>query len=101
MAARRPSLTEFVVAKESPALPLADAMPEPSVVALELVGSRRRRRREKGIAVDGRIGQTLRLQPEAWEALRVLAARERLSAHDLIVEGLNKVFRSRSLPEIA
>lgn len=52
-------------------------------------------------ADDGRIGTTLRLTPEAWRQLKVLAADERKSSHELIVEGLNWLFQKRGLPPIA
>jgi hypothetical protein len=58
-------------------------------------------RSRRGRTADGRIGQTLRLSPDAWEQLKVLAARERVNAHDLLVEGVNLLFRERGLPMIA
>lgn len=62
---------------------------------------RRLGRAGRGSSRDGRIGQTLRLSPEAWKQLKVLAAKERVNAHDLLIEGTNLLFRERGLPEVA
>lgn len=111
--APRPKLTDFVLPsaeKEPPAAaPLIVPGGPPPAAERDVVVpmqapppvKSRRRKMVRGVAGDGRIGQTLRLSPEAWEQLRVIAARERLSAHDLQIEGINAVFRRRGLPEIA
>ncbi len=66
-------------------------------------GPQRRRgaRHLRGTTADGRIGQTLRLDPGAWEQLKVLAAKERKNAHDLLVEAVNMLFTHRGFPPIA
>jgi hypothetical protein len=55
----------------------------------------------RGTKADGRIGQTLRLDPGAWEQLKVLAAKERKNAHDLLVEAVNMLFTHRGFPPLA
>jgi hypothetical protein len=55
----------------------------------------------RGTTTDGRIGQTLRLDPDAWEQLRILAAKERKNAHDLLVEAVNMLFTQRGFPPLA
>lgn len=81
---------------EQPALPLSDPAPK---------SKRQRRgdstRHRRGIAADGRIGQTLRLHPEAWEQLKILTAKERVNAHDLLVEAVNDLFVKHGYPPIA
>ncbi|MBB3900497.1 ribbon-helix-helix domain-containing protein [Roseococcus suduntuyensis] len=82
--------------EEQPALPLPDPAPK---------SKRQRRgdntRHRRGIASDGRIGQTLRLHPEAWEQLKILTAKERVNAHDLLVEAVNDLFVKHGYPPIA
>lgn len=56
-----------------------------------------------------RKGQTLRLSPAAWMALKILAldlSRARTdgkvtSVHDLLIEGVNDVFAKHGKPRIA
>lgn len=62
---------------------------------------RRGSRAQRGIGADGRIGQTLRLNPSAWEQLKVLAAKERKNAHALLVEAVNMLFTERGVPPLA
>ncbi len=45
----------------------------------------------------GRKGMTLRLGPETWKQLKMLAVEENKTSHDLILEGLNLVFANRGL----
>lgn len=52
-------------------------------------------------AADERKGQTLRLKPEAWRQLKILAMDEGKTSHDLVLEGINLLFQSRQLPPIA
>ena len=53
------------------------------------------------------VGQTLRLTPDAWRQLKFLCVdqsietRRRVTAHDLIREGLNLLFKSHGKPPIA
>lgn len=46
-------------------------------------------------------GQTLRLTIDAWKQLKILAAQEETTAHDLLLEAVNLLFEKRSLPPIA
>ena len=92
------------MSKQSKPAPLAD-QPQP---ALDLpdppppVPKRRSGSRIlRGTTTDGRIGQTLRLDPDAWEQLRILAAKERKNAHDLLVEAVNMLFTHRGFPPLA
>lgn len=57
-------------------------------------------RRPANKAADGRRGQTLRLDPEAWKQLKKLAVDEESTSHALIIEALNLLFRDRGLPPI-
>lgn len=77
-----------------PALDLPDP---PPLRPTRVRGSRALR----GTTADGRIGQTLRLDPAAWEQLKVLAAKERKNAHDLLVEAVNMLFTHRGFPPLA
>ena len=52
-------------------------------------------------AGDGRKGQTLRLTMEAWRQLKHMAADEDRSSHDLMLEGMNMLFKDRGKPPIA
>jgi hypothetical protein len=46
-------------------------------------------------------GQTLRLNIPAWEQLKILSAKERKTAHDLLLEAVNLLFKERGLPPLA
>jgi hypothetical protein len=48
-----------------------------------------------------RRGQTLRLTVAAWKQLKRLAIDEEKTSHDLLIEALNDLFRSRRLPPTA
>jgi hypothetical protein len=89
MAAKRAIMTathlDSMKAKK-PDIALAQAAPEPATAAR---------------AVDDRKGQTLRLRPDAWKQLKVLAMDEGKTSHDLALEGINLVFEKRGLPPIA
>jgi hypothetical protein len=51
-------------------------------------------------AADGRRGQTLRLDIDAWKQLKKLAVDEETTSHTLLIEALNMLFRDRGLPPI-
>lgn len=46
-------------------------------------------------------GQTLRLSPEAWHQLKLLALDKRSTSHALLIEAVNDLFRKNSKPPIA
>lgn len=89
-----------MTAKRKPApepAPMQVAVPvEPQKAQM---GSNTRHRR--GTAKDGRIGQTLRLNPDAWEQLKVMAIKQRVNTHDLMVDAINDLFEKYDLPRIA
>ena len=49
----------------------------------------------------GRRGQTLRLEPEAWRQLKMLAIAEGKTSHDLLIEAVNLLFDHYNWPTIA
>jgi hypothetical protein len=83
--AKRASLTDFT-AKKTPAAtaPPAAAPSAPSST--------------KG---DGRKGQTLRLSPDAWKALKMMAVEEGVTVHTILIAAVNAEFKKRGKPEIA
>jgi len=48
-----------------------------------------------------RRGQTLRLDPEAWKQLKMLAIAEGKTSHDLLIEAVNLLFDHYNRPTIA
>jgi len=48
-----------------------------------------------------RRGQTLRLEPEAWRQLKMLAIAEGKTSHDLLIEAVNLLFDHYNRPTIA
>lgn len=48
-----------------------------------------------------RKGQTLRLDEGAWKQLKHLATDKGVSAHDLLIEAVNDLFRKYGKPPIA
>ena len=48
-----------------------------------------------------RRGQTLRLEPEAWRQLKMLAIDEGKTSHDLLIEAVNLLFDHYNRPTIA
>jgi hypothetical protein len=50
---------------------------------------------------DARRGQTLRLEPEAWQQLKMLAIAEGKTSHDLLIEAVNLLFDHYNRPTIA
>lgn len=53
------------------------------------------------VSDDKRRGQTLRLTVDAWKQLKMLAVNEEKTAHELLLEGVNLLFRDRGLPPVA
>ena len=49
----------------------------------------------------GRRGQTLRLEPEAWKQLKLLAIDQGKTSHDLLIEAVNLLFDHYNRPTIA
>lgn len=48
-----------------------------------------------------RKGQTIRLSVDAWRQLKTLAMERECHAHDLLIEGVNMVFKKYNLPPVA
>ena len=48
-----------------------------------------------------RRGQTLRLKPAAWTQLKILAAEQGQTSHDLLIEAVNLLFDHYGKPTIA
>jgi hypothetical protein len=48
-----------------------------------------------------RRGQTLRLEPEAWRQLKMLALDQGRTSHDLLIEAVNLLFDHYNRPTIA
>jgi hypothetical protein len=46
-------------------------------------------------------GQTLRLTPEAWRQLKILAVERATPSHSLLIEAVNDLFRKHGKPPIA
>ena len=88
--ARRPALT---LASMTP----ARGTPAPSAGEGSAAPEQRRE------AAPGRVrrGQTLRLEPEAWRQLKLLAIDEGKTSHDLLVEAVNLLFDHYNRPTIA
>ncbi len=55
----------------------------------------------ENMAADPRRGQTLRLTIPAWQALKRLAIDEQKTSHELLLEAVNLLFKSRGLPPVA
>ncbi len=60
---------------------------------------------ESGKGADGsgrtRRGQTLRLEPEAWRQLKLLAIEQGATSHDLLIQAVNMLFAHYDKPTIA
>lgn len=80
MAEKRASLATFTTAKGNKATPPAPIDPE---------------------ATPARRGQTLRLAPEAWRELKILAIDQGKPVHALLIEAINDVLRKHGRPAIA
>ena len=50
---------------------------------------------------DKRRGQTLRLMPEAWRVLKILAIERGVPSHTLLIEAVNDLFLKAGKPPIA
>jgi hypothetical protein len=50
---------------------------------------------------EARRGQTLRLKPTAWTQLKILAAEQGKTSHDLLIEAVNLLFDQYGKPTIA
>lgn len=50
---------------------------------------------------DQRKGQTLRLSPEAWKQLKLIALERETTAHALLIEAVNDLFRKHGKKPIA
>jgi hypothetical protein len=48
-----------------------------------------------------RRGQTLRLKAAAWTQLKILAAEQQKTAHELLIEAVNLLFQHYGKPTIA
>ena len=48
-----------------------------------------------------RRGQTLRLKATAWTQLKILAAEQQKTAHELLIEAVNLLFQHYGKPTIA
>jgi hypothetical protein len=48
-----------------------------------------------------RRGQTLRLKPAAWTQLKILAAEQGRTSHELLIEAVNLLFDQYGKPTIA
>ena len=48
-----------------------------------------------------RRGQTLRLEPEAWRQLKMLAIEQGTTSHDLLIQAVNLLFDHYNRPTIA
>ena len=46
-------------------------------------------------------GQTLRLSPEAWKQLKLLAVEHATTSHALLIEAVNALFQKNGKPPIA
>ena len=55
----------------------------------------------KSAAGRTRRGQTLRLEPEAWAQLKMLAIAEGKTSHELLIEAVNMLFDHYNRPTIA
>jgi hypothetical protein len=50
---------------------------------------------------EARRGQTLRLKPAAWTQLKILAAEQGRTSHELLIEAVNLLFDQYGKPTIA
>lgn len=50
---------------------------------------------------DQRKGQTLRLSSEAWKQLKLIALEREITAHALLIEAVNDLFRKHGKKPIA
>ena len=69
--------------------------------ATESAGHRAPAKAPENQASDPRRGQTLRLNVPAWQALKRLAIDEQKTSHELLLEAVNLLFKSKKMPPIA
>jgi hypothetical protein len=55
----------------------------------------------KQIKTQDKKGMTLRLSPDAWKQLKIMAVDEGCVAHDLLIEALNDLFVKKGKKPIA
>ena len=55
---------------------------------------------EPAAKANDRRGQTIRLSPEAWRQLKLLALDDRKPAHDLLLDAIGDYFVKRGLPPL-
>jgi hypothetical protein len=56
---------------------------------------------KKQIKTSDKKGMTLRLSPDAWKQLKIMAVDEGCVAHDLLIESLNDLFVKKGKKPIA
>jgi hypothetical protein len=56
---------------------------------------------EGSARAEGKRGQTLRLSPEAWRQLKMLAVERATTSHALLIEAVNALFQKHGKPPIA
>jgi len=56
---------------------------------------------ERNVVTVEKRGQTLRLAPEAWRQLKLLAVEREVPSHALLIEAVNDLFRKHGKPPIA
>ena len=91
--ARRPALTLAELTPRRGMAPPANASPDQPGGPGRLEGT------QKGERV--RRGQTLRLEPEAWKQLKLLAIDQGKTSHELLIEAVNLLFDHYDRPTIA
>ncbi len=69
--------------------------------ALKLDDYAARRGPAAPVAKDDRRGQTLRLRPDAWAQLKILAVERGKPSHELLIEAVNLLFDHHGKPTIA
>ena len=70
-------------------------------LAIESAGQRAPAKAPENRASDPRRGQTLRLTVPPWQALKRLAIDEQKTSHELLLEAVNLLFKSKNMPPIA
>ena len=71
---RKPSLSDALAQKQSPAPQSVEPTPAPTLAIAPK-------------ARDGRVTTTLRIEPGWLEALKIVAAKRRVKVNDLLLEG--------------
>ena len=92
---RRPTMTlDALKAGKATLAPVA------TPPAIESAGHRAPAKAPQNRASDHRRGQTLRLTIPAWKALKRLALDEEKTSHELLLEAVNLLFKSKEMPPI-